>query len=123
MRHLRRGALLVALTALLAACVEQQSYRDGQKLLAAGKVDESIAKFKDASKQEPEDAKYRETWLAEREKAINDLVEQGDRLAANGARDAARKAYEHVLAIEPRQRARGWPASSRSIPTHGSTSC
>jgi len=100
-RHLGRRALLVALTALLAACVEQQPYRDGQKLLAAGKVDEGVAKLKDASKQEPEDAKYREAWLAERETQINDLVEQGDRLAANGARDAARKAYEHVLAISP----------------------
>ncbi|MFM0739231.1 secretin N-terminal domain-containing protein [Paraburkholderia xenovorans] len=100
-RHLRRGALLVALPALLAACVEQQSYRDGQKLLAAGQVDQGVAKLKDASKQEPEDAKYREVWLAEREKQINDLMDQGDRLSANGARDAARAAYQHVLAISP----------------------
>src|SRR3954454_9581551 len=100
-RHLRRGAPLVALTVLLAACVDPQSYRDGQKLLAAGQVDQGVAKLKDASKQEPEDAKYREAWLAEREKQINDLIDQGDRFAASGARDAARTAYQHVLAISP----------------------
>jgi general secretion pathway protein D len=101
MRHLRRGAPLVALTALLTACAAQQSYSDGQKLVAAGKVDEGIAKIQDASKQEPEDAKYRQTWLAEREKEINDLMAQGDQLSASGSREAARKAYEHVLTISP----------------------
>ncbi|MBN3759283.1 secretin N-terminal domain-containing protein [Burkholderia sp. Ac-20365] len=99
--HLRRGMLLVALTVPLAACVDPQSYRDGRKLLAAGQVDQGVAKLKDASMQEPQDAKYREVWLAEREKQINDLMGQGDQLAASVARDAARAAYQHVLAISP----------------------
>jgi general secretion pathway protein D len=93
--------MLVALAVLLAACAQSQPYRDGQKLVAAGKVDEGLGKLHDASNQEPEDAKYRQTWLAEREKAINEAMGQGDRLAASGARDAARKAYEHVLALSP----------------------
>ena len=37
----------------------------------------------------------------EREKEINELMNQGDRLAASGARDASRGAYQHVLAISP----------------------
>ncbi|MGN4192005.1 secretin N-terminal domain-containing protein, partial [Burkholderia gladioli] len=99
--RLRRGTLLVALPVLLGACAAQQAYRDGQKLTAAGKVDEGIAKYKEAAKAEPEDAEYRKTWLAEREKAVNDLVEAGDRLAAGGQRDAARKSYEHALSLSP----------------------
>ncbi|WP_304990829.1 secretin N-terminal domain-containing protein [Burkholderia plantarii] len=101
LRLLRRGTMLVALAVLLAACAQSQPYRDGQKLVAAGKVDEGLGKLHDASNQEPEDAKYRQAWLAEREKAINEAMGQGDRLAASGARDAARKAYEHVLALSP----------------------
>ncbi|WP_116136991.1 secretin N-terminal domain-containing protein [Trinickia diaoshuihuensis] len=99
--RLRRGTLLIALPVLLGACAAQQAYRDGQKLTAAGKVDEGIAKYKEASKTEPEDAQYRKTWLAEREKAVNDLVEAGDRLAAGGQREAARKSYEHALSLSP----------------------
>ncbi|WP_186152197.1 cohesin domain-containing protein [Burkholderia gladioli] len=99
--RLRRGTLLVALPVLLGACAGQQAYRDGQKLTAAGKVDEGIAKYKEAAKAEPEDAEYRKTWLAERQKAVNDLVEAGDRLAAGGQRDAARKSYEHALSLSP----------------------
>ncbi|MFT0174479.1 secretin N-terminal domain-containing protein [Paraburkholderia mimosarum] len=101
LRHLGRGVPLVVLTVLLAACADPQSYRDGEKLIAAGQVDQGVAKLEDASRQEPEDAKYREVWLAQREKQIDDLMEQGERLAASGARDAARAAYQHVLAISP----------------------
>ncbi|NHH82694.1 hypothetical protein [Burkholderia gladioli] len=61
--RLRRGTLLVALPVLLVACAGQQAYRDGQKLTAAGKVDEGIAKYKEAAKAEPEDAEYRKTCL------------------------------------------------------------
>lgn len=101
MHRLRRGMILAALPVLLSACAAQQAYREGQKLVASGKTDEGIAKYKDASDQEPEDAKYRQSWLVQREKTVNELVEQGGRLGAAGARDAARKAYEHALALNP----------------------
>ncbi|WP_414450587.1 secretin N-terminal domain-containing protein [Burkholderia sp. 22PA0099] len=96
---LRRGALVVALSVLLGACAAQQAFHDGQKLTASGKVDAGIAKYKEASKAEPEDAEYRKTWLAEREKAVDDLVVAGDRLAAAGSREDARKSYQHALAL------------------------
>lgn len=93
-------AVVAALPLLLAGCAANQAYRDGQQFVAQGKVDEGLAKFEEAVKQEPQDAQYRSTWLGEREKALVRYDEQGDRLAANGARDAARKMYEHALAIE-----------------------
>ena len=101
MRKRRWLALMLALPVLLDGCAAQQSYRDGEKLVSEGKVDEGLAKLEDAVKREPEDAKYRSTWLAERETALTRCDEQGDRLAAAGAREAARKAYQHALAIEP----------------------
>ncbi|CAE6856946.1 Type 3 secretion system secretin [Paraburkholderia nemoris] len=100
-RNRRWLALMLALPVLLDGCAAQQSYRDGQKLVSEGKVDEGLAKLEDAVKLQPADAKYRSTWLAERETAITRYDEQGDRLAANGARESARKAYQHALAIEP----------------------
>jgi general secretion pathway protein D len=101
MRNRRWLALMLALPVLLDGCAAQQSYRDGEKLVSEGKVDEGLAKLEDAVKREPQDAKYRSTWIADRETAITRYDEQGDRLAANGAREAARKAYQHALAIEP----------------------
>jgi general secretion pathway protein D len=100
-RKRRWLALMLALPVLLEGCAAQQSYRDGEKLVSEGKVDEGLAKLEEAVKREPEDAKYRSTWLAERETALTRYDEQGDRLATTGAREAARKAYQHALAIEP----------------------
>ncbi|AUT75944.1 secretion protein [Paraburkholderia hospita] len=96
-----RCALVVGLPVLLAGCAAQKAWRDGQQFVAQGKVDEGLAKLEEAVKQEPQDASYRATWIAEREKALVRYDEQGDRFAVSGARDAARKMYDHALAIEP----------------------
>jgi general secretion pathway protein D len=104
MRSAMRRALTIALSVLpvlLTGCAAQKAYRDGQQFVQQGKVDEGLAKLAEAVKQEPQDAQYRATWIGERERALVRYDEQGDRLAASGARDAARKMYEHALAIEP----------------------
>lgn len=100
----RRALMLVApalLAGLLASCAQQDPYRDGQQFVANGKVNEGLAKLQEASQQDPKDAIYRSTFIAEREKALIGFDEQGDRLAAAGARDAARKMYAQALTIEP----------------------
>lgn len=100
----RRTVMLIApafLVSLLVSCAQQDPYRDGQQLVANGKTNEGLAKLQQASKQDPKDAIYRSTFIAEREKALISFDEQGDRLAAAGARDAARKAYAQALSIEP----------------------
>jgi general secretion pathway protein D len=94
--------LIVSLLAsLLASCAQPDAYREGQQFVADGKVNEGLAKLQEASQQDPKDAIYRSTFIAEREKALIGFDEQGDRLAAAGARDAARKVYAQALAIEP----------------------
>lgn len=86
---------------LFAGCAGQKTYQAGEDLIAQGKVDEGLAKLQEASEQNPQDAQYRARWLAVRENILTHDDTQGDRLAANGARDAARKAYQHALKIDP----------------------
>jgi len=93
--------LAVALPVLLAGCAAQKAYREGEDLVAQGKVDEGLAKMQEAMTQEPHDAQYRATWLAVRASTLTHDNEQGDRLAASGARDAARKSYQHALTLDP----------------------
>jgi general secretion pathway protein D len=94
-------ALSLAVPLLLSGCAAQMAYRDGKNLVAQGKVDEGLAKLQQAVAADPHDAHYRATWLAERESAVARFDEEGDRLAANGARLAARKSYQHALTIDP----------------------
>ncbi|MFM0340702.1 secretin N-terminal domain-containing protein [Paraburkholderia fungorum] len=101
MRNWRRLALIVAVPMLLAGCAAQQAYHDGQNFVSQGKIDEGLAKLQEAVQRDPHDAQYRSTWLAARENALARDDEQGDRLAANGARDAARKSYQHALTLDP----------------------
>jgi general secretion pathway protein D len=101
MRKRRWLALIVALPVLLTGCAAQKAYREGQDFVAQGKINEGLAKLEEASTREPEDAQYRSSWLEAREKAVRRFDEQGDSLAASGARVAARNAYQHALTIEP----------------------
>jgi len=100
-RHVRTLALLVAVPIVLTGCAAERAYRDGKDLVAQGKVDEGLAKLQQAVTQDPHDAHYRAAWLAERESAVARFDEEGDRLAAGGARAAARKSYQHALTIDP----------------------
>ena len=98
---MRTLALLVAVPIVLTGCAAERAYRDGKDLVAQGKVDEGLAKLQQAVTQDPHDAHYRAAWLAERESAVARFDEEGDRLAAGGARAAARKSYQHALTIDP----------------------
>ncbi|WP_242684198.1 secretin N-terminal domain-containing protein [Paraburkholderia hospita] len=100
-RHARTLALLLAVPIVLTGCAAERAYRDGKDLVAQGKVDEGLAKLQQAVTQDPHDPHYRAAWLAERESAVARFDEEGDRLAAGGARAAARKSYQHALTIDP----------------------
>ncbi|HTJ95082.1 MAG TPA: hypothetical protein VL424_18465, partial [Pararobbsia sp.] len=100
-QRLLLGIAPALLAGVLASCAQPNPYRDGQQFVANGKINEGLAKLEQANKQDPEDAIYRSTFIAEKEKALVNFDEQGDRLAAAGSRDAARKMYEQALVIEP----------------------
>ena len=92
---------VLAIGVLLAGCAAQMAYRDGKNLVSQGKVEEGLAKFQEALAQDPRDVDYRSAYLQTRERALSSFVEQGDRLAAGGSGDAARKFYQRALAIDP----------------------
>jgi general secretion pathway protein D len=100
-RNWRVLVLSIAVPAVLAGCAEDKAWRDGQNLIAQGKTDEGLAKLQEASARNPKDAQYRETMLAVREHLLANYDEQGDRLAASGARAAARQSYQKALALDP----------------------
>ena len=95
-------AALGACAALsLAGCAAQKAYQDGRDLVAQGRVDEGLAKLREATDADPRDARFRAAWLQVRERATATYAEQGDQLAARGQADAARAAYQHALATLP----------------------
>ena len=96
-----RLSLLAALPALLVGCAAQLAYRDGQKFVEQGKPEEGLAKLSEAVTRDPQDARYRQTWLAVRESTVARYDEEGDRLAARGSLADARKSYQRALAVDP----------------------
>jgi len=91
---------MLAIGILLAGCAAQMAYRDGKNLVSQGKVEEGLAKLQEALAHDPQDVDYRATYLKTREHALSSFVEQGDRLAAAGSTDAARKFYQRALNID-----------------------
>jgi general secretion pathway protein D len=93
------GLLAVAL--LLAGCAGSQAFREGNALLAEGKVQQGLARMEESVRLEPGNMEYRIALASRRASAVNRLV-----LAADGARrdnrlSDAEKAYREVQAIEP----------------------
>ncbi|MGG1945577.1 secretin N-terminal domain-containing protein [Trinickia sp. NRRL B-1857] len=70
-------------------------------MVAQGKIDEGLAKLSEAVTRDPQDARYRQTWLAVRESTVARYDEEGDRFAANGAPVDARKSYQQALVVDP----------------------
>jgi general secretion pathway protein D len=95
------AATLCLLTGiLLSGCAAQMSYRDGKEFVAHDKIEEGLAKFQEASAQDPQNFEYRVAYLQTREKAMSGYLSQADRLAATGKRADAEKLYQRVLALD-----------------------
>jgi len=98
---LKRGAVLLVVAALLAACVSGQYQHDeGLALLDEGKTEEGLAKLAEAVKSEPDNARYRASLARNREQAINRMLVTGNNERIAGHADTARAAYMWVLKID-----------------------
>ncbi|AMO98364.1 bacterial type II and III secretion system family protein [Collimonas arenae] len=77
------------------------AYRDGKELIAQDKIEEGLAKFKDASAQDPQNYEYRIAYSRTKERAISAYLMQADNLAGVGKRPEAEQFYQRILTIDP----------------------
>lgn len=91
--------LLVA--AILVGCAGRQAFRDGNNLLAEGKVDQGLAKLEEAVSLEPKNAEYRIALATSRASAINKLNSSAEVARRQGRITDAERAYRQVQAMDP----------------------
>jgi general secretion pathway protein D len=90
----------LSITVLLVACAGSQAYREGNALLADGKIEPGLAKLGEAVKLDPKNAEYRIAYVNRKLNIIYRLNTYGDSARQQGSLTEAEKAYKQVLAID-----------------------
>ncbi|QNA99340.1 secretin N-terminal domain-containing protein [Massilia sp. Se16.2.3] len=99
--RMRVFAAVLAAT-LLAGCTAQRAYHEGNALVARQEeVGAGLAKYREAVEADPANPLYRAALLRARDATTTRFIEQAERELAAGRADAARAAYEQVLAVDP----------------------
>jgi general secretion pathway protein D len=99
--RIRALAAVACAATLLAGCTAQRAYQEGNALVAQEQVSAGLVKYREAVAADPGNAVYRAALLRARDAAATRLVEQAERELAAGRADAARNAYQQVLAVDP----------------------
>ncbi len=92
-------SLLVCLE--LVGCQNTLQFREGKQLLSEGRIEESLVKFQEASRLEPNNGEYRSAYVTTRERAIYLWLDQADRARSAGRAAEAEQLYNRVLALDP----------------------
>jgi general secretion pathway protein D len=97
------AAALLALAAggLLGGCAAPKTFREGQTLLAEGKLDEGMAKLEAAVKLDPHNAEYRLVLANRRLALVNGYNQRGDAARGQGALVDAEQFYMQAQKIDP----------------------
>lgn len=95
-----RGAAVATLIYLLAACASSQAYREGNSLLAAGNVEQGLAKLEEAAKADPRNVEYRIALVSQRNAQVNRLLAAGEAHQRDGRLSESEKSYRQVLAVD-----------------------
>lgn len=101
----RSAWLLAAVTvfAVLAGCAAQSAHRQGNALIAEGKVLDGLAKLEEASRLEPRSTEYRLAYLRARDLQAIALLERADTERERGSAEEAERLYRDVLAAGAQQ--------------------
>jgi len=103
----RRAVFPAMLAAALSGCAGQMAYRDGRALIAEDKIEAGLLKYQQATQADPSNAQYRAAYLRERERATQRLLDQADRLRADGKPELAEQNLLRVQGLDPQnERAR-----------------
>lgn len=86
---------------LLSGCAADRAFREGRQMLFEGRVEEGLRSVEDAMAQDPSRSEYRSFYLLQRERAISQIVMDGDAARLQGRADVAQAAYKRALAIAP----------------------
>lgn len=92
---------LFLVIAMLVGCAGRQAFRDGNDLLAEGKVDQGLAKLEEAVSLEPKNAEYRIALSTSRASAINKLNSSAEAARRQGRITDAERAYRQVQTMDP----------------------
>jgi general secretion pathway protein D len=90
---------LLAIALLVAGCASQ-AYRDGRELIAAGRVEEGVARLAEAVREQPDAREVRTFYLRQRELAIARLIGEAETARAAGNLDGAEALLKRALALD-----------------------
>ena len=85
---------------MLSGCAGMQAYKEGNSLLAEGKIEQGLGKLEEAVRLEPGNAEYRIALASRRTSIVNRLVLSGENARREGRLDDAETAYRQVLTLD-----------------------
>jgi general secretion pathway protein D len=93
--------LSLAAAALIAGCAGKQTYREGERALAAGNLEQAYELLQKAAQENPGNYEYRAQLFRVRDALIAKWFAQAERSRAARALDLAEALYRRVLEIAP----------------------
>ncbi|MFP3757703.1 secretin N-terminal domain-containing protein [Cupriavidus sp. SIMBA_020] len=96
-----RGSLSVACLIVVAACAQSPVAQEARTAFDQGKVEESLTRLRLALSNDPSNTELQVTYLALRERAVNDLMAQAQALPTGSGSGERTKLLRRVLAIDP----------------------
>ncbi len=85
----------------LTSCMTDPVHQAALKKAKEGPVEEGIATLKESSASQPENQSYRVDYLRERERAVNQSLQEADRSLNKREFDTAESIYLNVISIDP----------------------
>jgi len=98
--RLLRKTLFIVLAVMLSACAGTQAFRDGNQLLAEGKVEQGLSKLEEAVRLEPKNAEFRIALASRRLSTINRLIAGAEAAQREGRLSEAEKLYRQIQGID-----------------------
>lgn len=112
------GAAVLAVASLLSGCAAQRAHDEGLRLVANGDLPAGLERLETATRLAPDKSAYRLAWLQARDRRVQALVQEAQRLERQHRRVDARDLWEAVLVIDDRhERARAALAADHTTPS------
>lgn len=94
------GLIVIGTLTGLSGCAGSSEFRAGKRLLLQNQIEEGLAEMESAVRLDPDSSEYRNTYKIARERAVADLLREGERLLQTQKLAAAEKIYQRVLQLD-----------------------